>query len=83
MRCLITVNNADAFNAACSAGLGIAQIPRYGVKAKIARGELVEVLPKLVAAPLPISLLHPHGRNVPKRVRAVMDWIVATLQAAV
>lgn len=83
MRCLITVNNADAFTAACSAGLGIAQIPRYGVKAKLAHGELVEVLPKAVAAPLPVSLLHPHGHNVPKRVRVVMKWLATTLRQSI
>lgn len=79
MKCLVTVNNADAFTTACAAGLGIAQIPRNGVKGRIASGELVELLPQLKAPALPITLLHPHGTNVPRRVRVVMDWLVEML----
>lgn len=80
MRCLISVNNTDAFRAACLAGLGIAQLPGYGVRGLLARGELVEILPRARQAPLPISLLHPHGRRVPRRVRAVHDWLAALLR---
>lgn len=79
MSCIVTVNNTDAFRAACLAGLGIAQLPRYGVAGLLERGELVEVLPRHRCAPLPISLLHPHGRRVPRRVRVVLDWLVALL----
>jgi DNA-binding transcriptional LysR family regulator len=43
------------------------------------RGELVAVLPQLVSEPMPVSLVHSHGRNVPKRVRAVMTWIAAVI----
>lgn len=46
-----------------------------GLDASIAAGVLVEVLPQHTAAPMPVTLVHPHGRNVPKRVRAVMAWI--------
>jgi DNA-binding transcriptional LysR family regulator len=45
MRSLITVNNAIAYTAACVAGLGIIQAPRYGAKRELADGTLVEVLP--------------------------------------
>ena len=79
MKCLITVNNADAFAVACAAGLGIAQIPRNGVEARLARGELVELLPQLRAPALPVTLLHAHGQNVPRRVRVVMDWLAEVL----
>jgi DNA-binding transcriptional LysR family regulator len=72
---LVTVNNADAYEAACLAGLGIIQAPRWHRRDAIDRGLLVEVLPELSCAPMPVSLVHAHGRNVPRRVRAVMGWI--------
>ncbi|NUO50377.1 MAG: LysR family transcriptional regulator [Polyangiaceae bacterium] len=75
MKSLVTVNNADAYRAACLAGLGIIQAPRLGLEPSIASGLLVEVLPQYVAAPMPVSLVHPHGSSVPRRVRAVMAWL--------
>lgn len=81
MRAVVTVNNADAFAAACRAGLGIVQIPTTGVEQDLARGTLVELLPKLRARPLPIHLVHPHGRDVPRRVRVVLDWLEEVVRA--
>jgi DNA-binding transcriptional LysR family regulator len=70
MRALVTVNNTDAYEAACRAGLGIIQAPKWR-----RRDELVEILPEHTCRPMPVSLLHAHGTNVPKRVRAVMTWL--------
>jgi DNA-binding transcriptional LysR family regulator len=75
MRSLVTVNSTDSYLAACIAGLGIIQAPRSGMLASIAAGDIVEVLRQHTAEPLPVSLVHAHGRNVPKHVRAVMSWI--------
>ena len=36
----ITVNNTDAYQAACLAGLGLIQAPALGMEALLARGEL-------------------------------------------
>ena len=80
MRSIVTVNNADAFQAACRAGLGIIQVPRIGVTQALAIGELVEILPKLRGQPLSVFLVHPHGRSVPRRVRVVLDWIESILR---
>jgi DNA-binding transcriptional LysR family regulator len=80
MKSIITVNNADAFLAACRAGLGIIQVPRTGAAEGLASGELVEILPKLRGQPLSVFLLHPHGRNVPRRVRVVLDWVDSILR---
>jgi DNA-binding transcriptional LysR family regulator len=80
MRSLITVNSTDSYNAACLAGLGIIQAPRSGVLANIVAGELVEVLPQHTCEPLAVSLVHAHGRQVPRHVRAVMSWIAQLLQ---
>jgi DNA-binding transcriptional LysR family regulator len=80
MRSLITVNSTDSYNAACLAGLGIIQAPRSGVLANIVAGELVAVLPQHTCEPLAVSLVHAHGRQVPRHVRAVMSWIAQLLQ---
>ncbi|MBS0465571.1 MAG: LysR family transcriptional regulator [Proteobacteria bacterium] len=71
----VTVNNADAYQAACLAGLGIIQAPDVGVKRLIAERVLVEVAPKLQAEPMPVSFLYPHRRHLPPRVCAFMDWV--------
>lgn len=77
MRAQVTVNSADAYRVACLAGLGIIQAPRLGLHALLDDGALVEVLPDLPAAPMPVSLLHAHGRTPPRRVRAVMTWLAS------
>jgi DNA-binding transcriptional LysR family regulator len=82
MRCVVTVNSVDAYQAAGAAGLGIIQVPRTpGMLARVAAGEFVELLPDWPCAPLPISILHTHGRNAPRRVRAVMAWIAELFTA--
>lgn len=81
MRAAVTVNSSDAYRAACAAGLGIIQVPRVGVRAAFADGSLVEVLPDHLCPAMPISIVHGHGRNVPRRVRAVMTWLTQVVQA--
>jgi DNA-binding transcriptional LysR family regulator len=79
MRSVITVNSTESYHSACIAGLGIIQSPRWGVLPHLAAGNLVEVLPQYTSEPLPISLVHAHGRNVPRHVRVVMSWLAAEL----
>jgi DNA-binding transcriptional LysR family regulator len=76
----VVVNNSDAYNAACLAGLGLIQAPEIGVREHLARGDLVEVLPQLRPEPMAVSLLYAHRRNLPKRVRMFMDWIAEVLR---
>jgi DNA-binding transcriptional LysR family regulator len=80
MRSLITVNSTDSYHAACLAGLGIIQSPRIGVLGSIAAGDMVEILPQYPSEPLPVSLVHAHGRNVPRHVRVVMNWLADRLE---
>lgn len=75
MQGALTVNNAEAYMAGCLAGLGIIQVPRLGVVDLLARGELVEVLPHLPAPAMPLTLMYANRRNLPRRVRTVMDWL--------
>ena len=79
MRTMITVNNVDAYQATCRAGLGIIQCPRVGVAGELASGGLVEVLPEYVCEPMPVSFVHAHGHAVPRRVRAVMAWLAQVI----
>jgi DNA-binding transcriptional LysR family regulator len=76
----ITVNNSDAYLAACLAGIGIIQVPRSAVRALLESGQLVEVLPKLRAEPMPVNLLYPHRRHLSRRVQVFMHWLADTLR---
>jgi DNA-binding transcriptional LysR family regulator len=80
MRSLVTVNDTAAYEAACLAGLGIIQAPRWTRRGPLEQGLLVEVLPEYTCRAMPVSLVHGHGRNVPKRVRAVMGWIAQVVE---
>jgi DNA-binding transcriptional LysR family regulator len=79
MAAVITVNHTDAYQAACMAGLGLIQAPRLGAAAALASGQLVEVLPDFVPAPLPVSLVYANRRNLSQRLRALMDWLAGVL----
>jgi DNA-binding transcriptional LysR family regulator len=76
---VLTVNNAEAYEAACLAGLGIIQCPEVGVRHLIAQGRLAEVLPRHRAEPMPVSLLYASRRNLSKRVQLFMAWMAETL----
>lgn len=71
----ISVNNADAYTAACLAGYGIIQSPRLGMMRLLSEGLLCEVLPDYPAPAMPVSMLFPQRRLIPQRVRVFMDWI--------
>ncbi len=72
---VITVNGSTTYSAACRAGLGIIQTPRVGLHEELRAGTLVEVLPAFRAAPLPIALVYPDRRHMPRRVRAFMEFL--------
>lgn len=76
----VTVNSAEAYIACCLAGLGLIQIPAYDVAEHLAAGELVEVMPRHRAAPMPMTLLYPHRRHLSRRLQVFADWLVALLR---
>jgi DNA-binding transcriptional LysR family regulator len=76
----LTVNNSEAYLHACLAGLGIIQAPEPAMRPLIERLQLVEVLPRHRAAPMPVSLLYAHRRNLPKRVQVFMQWVESLLK---
>lgn len=71
----LTVNNSEAYEAACLAGAGLVQVPVPGLSDLMAQGRLVEVLPKFQAPPLPVSLVYAHRRQLPQRVQVFMNWL--------
>jgi DNA-binding transcriptional LysR family regulator len=71
----VSVNNAEAYQAACVAGLGIIQAPYVGLRDLLATGQLLTLLPAFEARPMPLSLVYASRRNQSKRVRVVMDWL--------
>ncbi|MCY1272534.1 HTH-type transcriptional regulator DmlR [compost metagenome] len=71
----LTVSSTEAYTHACLAGLGIIQVPLSGAWRHLEAGNLVELLPQYRAAPMPVSLLYPHRRNLSKRVQVFMDWL--------
>lgn len=71
----VTVNSTETYRVACLAGLGIIQVPASGVRPLLLSGQLQEILPQLPAKPMPVSLLYPNRRNVPRRVRVFMEWL--------
>ena len=80
MRGRITVNNAEAYLAAAVAGLGIIQVPNTGSLEELRSGRLVEILPRLRARPMPVSILFPHRRQLSRRVRVFIEWLEAVVK---
>ncbi|GLP99443.1 LysR family transcriptional regulator [Methylophaga thalassica] len=73
----LQVNSTDAYLFSCLSGLGIAQIPDLSARSYIDSGELIEVLPDLKAPAIPISIVYPSRRQIPKRLSLFMDWLEA------
>ena len=73
------VNNAQTYEAAALAGLGLIQAPPIGIVQYLESGTLVEVLPDFRRRALPVSLVVAHRRNLSRRVRAFMKWIEGVL----
>ena len=57
------------------AGRGITFKSELDLRADVARGELVELLPEWDTEPYPLHALLPSGRFVPARVRALIDYL--------
>lgn len=76
----LTVNNSEAYLTACLAGLGIIQAPRVTLQPLLNDGSLVEILPQFQAVPMPVTLLYPHRRQLPRRVQAFLHWLAEQMR---
>lgn len=75
MRSNVSVNSAESYLQCCLGGLGLIQFPTTGITDQLNGGELVQVLHDFTPPPMPVSLLYPHGRHLPPRVRVFADWV--------
>lgn len=78
----VAVSDADAYVACCAAHLGLIQLPRYHVAARLDSGGFVEVLAPWRPAPMPVSVLYPQHRQLSPRVRVFVDWLVEVMGQA-
>lgn len=83
MRSRLTVNGAEAYIACCLAGLGLIQIPAYDVRRHLETRELVEVMPRHRAEPMPMTLLYPSRRHLTRRLQVFADWLEALMKREV
>ena len=73
----LVFNSVDAIRRASERGLGIAQLPSFLALDAIRSGRLTEVLPDLRMSTFPYSLVYLDRRLVSRRVRALVDFLVA------
>jgi DNA-binding transcriptional LysR family regulator len=69
----VRVDHGDALVQAAVQGMGIGQVPHYMVNDEFKSGSLIELLPALRPAPMPIWAVMPSARLIPRRVRALLD----------
>ncbi|UVM47855.1 LysR family transcriptional regulator [Pseudomonas sp. B21-015] len=72
----VSVNSTDGYLAACEAGYGLVQAPYYHVARQLKEGRLVEVLKDVPPPGMPLTALYPPHRQLSRRVRVFVDWMV-------
>lgn len=72
----VSVNSAEGYLAACVAGYGLVQTPRYHVAQQVREGSLQEVLSDCLPPRLALTALYPPHRQLSPRVRVFVDWLV-------
>lgn len=75
----LSSNNIPALVEAAIAGLGLAWLAETHVRAALEDGRLVRVLAASETEGDAVWLVHPSRAYVPRRTRAVMDWLAAEL----
>lgn len=73
----ITANNGEAMRDMALGGLGLALLPLFIVHDALREGLLVRLLPDLPQQPLPISIVWPPIRPMPRKTRAFIDHIAS------
>lgn len=77
MRVALRTNSYAMSLESVGCGLGIARLPLTLVSADIATGALISLLPEWSAGKLSFNLVYPGRRMMPRRVRHVIDTILA------
>ena len=77
----IIAPDPSAAVAACIAGQGIFQSLAIGLEPYLARGELVQILPDWSDERFPLFAYHPSRHLPPAKVRAFLDFVIATVKS--
>lgn len=76
-------NNSEALREAALAGLGITLLPDFSAEPALAAGELVALLPgwrPVGAFGTHLWAIRPYAAQVPRGVRALVDWLAERLR---
>jgi DNA-binding transcriptional LysR family regulator len=76
----LEVNDALAALDVAERGHGITLALSYMVGPRLATGRLVPVLDAFAPPPVPVQIVHPHGRLVAAKVRAFLDFAAPRLK---
>jgi DNA-binding transcriptional LysR family regulator len=76
----IHANNGDTCRAAALAGQGIILQPDFLVHDDLRNGGLVELMPEFRAAELGIFVVYPSRKQLPLKVRRLVDFLVDSLK---
>lgn len=72
-RSRLILDDGEATVQAVVAGLGLIQLPDYYFAQPLREGRVVEVLRPFRPPPMPISVVYPSKRQVPQRLRVLID----------
>ncbi|MFK0166149.1 LysR family transcriptional regulator [Rhizobium sp. NPDC090279] len=72
----LIASNAAAVHRSVLAGNGLAVLSHIVVGSDIAEGRLVNLLPEFPPSRLPINVVYPSRRNLPLRIRTVLDFLI-------
>ncbi|MDX2015514.1 MAG: LysR family transcriptional regulator [Myxococcaceae bacterium] len=78
----LSADDFEVLHAWAREGLGIAMLPGFVCEASFAQGALTPVLQRAIDDEVPLFLVHPAGRHLPARVRALRDFLVERLDGA-
>jgi DNA-binding transcriptional LysR family regulator len=75
----LTLNDLATKLTACAAGHGISQALEFGLGPLLASGELVQILADWAEERFPLYVYHPSRRLPPAKVRAFVDFVLASV----
>ena len=78
-----SVNSARAACELAVAGAGVVMAPNFVADPHLAAGRLLPLLTAYASPPRGIYAVYPHARHVARRLRALIDFLVARLAAPV
>ena len=76
----LIANNSMAVHRAALAGGGLAVLSHILVDPDVVAGRLIKLMPQFPPTRLPINVVYPSRRNVPLRVRTVLDFLVEAVR---